>query len=73
MSVFDLKKGETATVTEVRVDGSAGERLNALGVRAGNKITVLAFSIFSSSVLIAVGYNRLAIRGSVAKRIEVAV
>lgn len=60
-------------MTEVRVDGSAGERLNALGVRAGNKITVLAFSIFSSSVLIAVGYNRLAIRGSVAKRIEVAV
>ena len=73
MSVFDLKKGQTATVSVVKVDGAAGERLNSLGVRAGNKITVLAFSVFSSSVLIAVGYNRLAIRKTVAKRIEVAV
>lgn len=66
-----MKKGETATVASVNVDGAAGERLNALGVRAGNRITVLAYSVFNSSVLIAVGYNRLAIRKSVAVRIAV--
>ena len=68
-----MKKGEKAKIAKVCVDGPAGERLNALGVRAGNEITVLAFSLFSSCVLISVGYNRLAIRNSVARRIEVTV
>ncbi len=73
MSVFDLKKGESATVTAVAVDGAAGERLASLGVKQGQKITAVAFSLFKGSVLITVGYNRLAIRKSVARRIEVEV
>lgn len=71
MSVFDLKKGETAKVLAVAVDGPAGERLNSLGVRKGQYIKVIAFSLFSGSVLIQVGYNRLAIRKSVAQKITV--
>lgn len=71
MSVFDLKKGESATVKTVAVDGAAGERLASLGVKSGQKITAVAFSLFKGSVLILIGYNRLAIRKSVATRIEV--
>ncbi len=73
MSVFDLKKGESGTVTTVAVDGAAGERLASLGVRKGQKVTAVAFSLFKGSVLITIGYNRLAIRKSVAQRIGVEV
>ena len=55
------------------VDGAAGERLASLGVKSGQKVTAVAFSLFKGSVLITIGYNRLAIRKSVAQRIEVEV
>lgn len=73
MSVFDLKKGESGIVKSVAVDGAAGERLASLGVKCGQKVTAVAFSLFRGSVLITIGYNRLAIRKSVAQRIEVEV
>lgn len=72
MSVFDLKKGEEAKIVSVAVDGAAGERLSSLGIKKGQRVKVIAFSLFSGSVLISVGYNRVAIRKSVALRIEVA-
>ena len=68
-----MKKGESATVKTVAVDGAAGERLASLGVRKGQKVTAVAFSLFKGSVLITIGYNRLAIRKSVAQHIEVEV
>ena len=71
MSVFDLKMGESGRVTAVNVDGAAGERLASLGVKMGQTVTAVAFSLFKGSVLITIGYNRLAIRKSVARRIEV--
>lgn len=73
MSVFDLKIGESGRVTTVNVDGAAGERLASLGVKKGQIITAVAFSVFRGSVLITIGYNRLAVRKSVAQRIEVEV
>lgn len=72
MSVFDLKKGEEAEILSVAVDGAAGERLASLGVKSGRSVKVIAFSLFSGSVLIGVGYNRIAVRRSVAQKIEVA-
>ncbi len=71
MSVFDLKRGESGKITVVNVDGSAGERLQSLGFKRGQQVTVHAFSLFKGSVLVSVGYNRVAIRKSVATRIEV--
>lgn len=71
MSVFDLRIGESGRVTAVNVDGAAGERLASLGVKRGQTVTAVAFSLFKGSVLITIGYNRLAIRKSVARRIEV--
>lgn len=66
-----MKKGECGVITEVAVDGAAGERLASLGLCRGQKIKVIAFSLFKGSVLITIGYNRLAIRKSVAARIGV--
>lgn len=72
MSVFDIKRGETKRIVSVGADGAAGERLSALGFKKGQTVTLLAFSLFSGSVLVAVGYNRVALRRAVAVRIEVA-
>lgn len=66
-----MKMGESGVVKSVAVDGAAGERLASLGVKKGQKVTAVAFSLFRGSVLITIGYNRLAVRKSVAKRIEV--
>lgn len=71
MSVFDLKKGDSAEIISVAVDGAAGERLNSLGVKRGKIVTAVAFSLFCGSILITVDYNRLALRKSVAQKIEV--
>jgi len=71
MGVYLLKKGQSGIVCAVNVYGSAGERLKSLGVISGVKITLLAYSFFGGSALILVGCNRVALRRSVAERIEV--
>ena len=71
MGVFVLKKGQSANITMVAVDGAAGQRLRSLGVVKGAKITVIGYSLFNSSVLVLCGYNRIALRKSVAERIGV--
>lgn len=71
MSVFNLAKGKSGIISDVKVDGAAGERLNALGIKKGAMVTVVAFSLFNSGVLIMAGYNRIGLRKYVAERIEV--
>lgn len=71
MSVFDLKTGECGVITDVGVNGAAGERLASLGVAVGAEVTCLSFSLFKGSVLISVGANRIGMRKSVANKIEV--
>ena len=71
MSVYNLKIGESGKISAVGIDGAAGERLAALGVVKGAEVTCLGFSFFKGSVLIAVGGNRIALRKSMASRIEV--
>ena len=66
-----MKIGESGEITAVLVDGAAGERLASLGVVKGAEVTCLSFSMFKGSVLIAVGGNRIALRKSIASRIEV--
>lgn len=72
MSVFNLPKGGSGVVLRVDVDGAAGERLFSLGIKKGAVVTVVAFSLFNSGVLVIAGYNRIGLRRSVAERIEVA-
>ena len=71
MSVFDLKKGESAYVKSCNLSGGSLARLNSLGITVGKKITVLSFSLFKSSVLIGCGTVRLGLRAALAKSIEV--
>lgn len=71
MSVFDLQKGSYAAIALINVDGAAGERLKSLGFKKGARVFAAAFSLFKSGVLVVCGYNRVALRKSVAERIEV--
>lgn len=52
-----MAKGKSGIISDVKVDGAAGERLNALGIKKGALVTVVAFSLFNSGVLIMAGYN----------------
>lgn len=71
MSVFDLKVGESAKIIKCGAEGGAATRLSSLGITVGKRITVLAYSLFKSSVLIGCGAVRLGIRKSLAALIEV--
>lgn len=71
MSVFDLKVGESGTITKISVCGAAAARLHALGFSCGQRVTVLAFSLFNSSILVGVGASRVALRRGAAQGVEV--
>lgn len=71
MSVFDLKAGECAEISRINIDGSARLRLDALGIKVGEKVEVIAFSLFKSSVLISCTAVRVGVRKALAKKIEV--
>ena len=59
MEVFDLKAGETGIIKSIDLSGSARERLTALGINVGERVEVISFSLFKSSVLIYVSYTHL--------------
>ena len=71
MTAFNLGAGKSAKIINVTAVGSAAERLAALGFTRGRVITVLGYSILSSSVLLSCGAVRLAVRRSLADKIEV--
>lgn len=74
MTLFDLKKGDTARVTEIHTDGSAPElkaRLFSFGVRANTTLTIQEISLTRKTVKIKVGNSMLALRSSEAKSIRV--
>ncbi|MDE6666737.1 MAG: ferrous iron transport protein A [Clostridia bacterium] len=72
MNVFDLKMGEVAKIKRIDLDGSALERLTALGLNVGEQVEVLSYSLFKSSVLISCNAVRIGIRKPLALKIEVA-
>lgn len=71
MSVFDLKAGDCARITDIALEGGARSRLDALGIKVGEKVEVIAFSLFKSSVLISCAAVRVGVRKALAKKIEV--
>ena len=71
MTVFDLKRGEVAKIEKINIDGGARARLSSLGIKEGERVEVLSFSLFRSSVLLTVGAVRLGIRKSLATKIFV--
>ena len=73
MTVFDLKKGDCARVTRIKVEGNARSRLDSLGLDIGTHIEVLGYSLFRSGVLISFGGVRLGMRKKIAEAVEVAL
>lgn len=73
MTVFDLKKGDTAIVKKVNIEGSAAARLAALGLKNDTCIKILSFSLFKSAALLNFGAVRLGIRRPMAEKIEVEI
>ena len=71
MSVYDLKMGECGKITKINLGGGARARLTALGIKVGETVEVLSFSLFKSSVLISCAAVRVGLRKSIAKNIEV--
>lgn len=73
MSVFDLQVGESGKILRISAQGAAASRLAAIGFSSGKKLTVLGFSLFKSSVLVAINSTRAALRRSVAECVEVEI
>ena len=71
MTVFNLKKRQTAVIKKLNAIGAEKQRLVSLGLKEGAHITVASFSLFKSSVLVFCGATRLALRRALAERIEV--
>ena len=71
MTVLQLKKGQTATITCVNAPEKARARLSSLGFVSGQKVTLLGYSLFKSSVLLGCGAVRIAVRKEIALNIEV--
>lgn len=71
MTVFDLKKGEVAKIEKINIDGGARARLFSLGIKEGEEIEVLSYSLFRSSVLLMAGAVRVGIRKGLATKIFV--
>ncbi|MDE6867518.1 MAG: ferrous iron transport protein A [Clostridia bacterium] len=71
MSVYDLKAGESAKIVKIGISGSGAERLDSLGFAVGKTVTVLAFSLFKTGVLLGCGAVRVGVRKELAKLIEV--
>ena len=71
MSVYDIKAGESAKIVAIDITGSGAARLQSLGITVGKKVTVLAFSLFKTGVLIGCGAVRVGVRRELAKLIKV--
>ena len=71
MSVYQLKAGESGEIVKIDISGGAAARLASLGITVGKRVTVLAFSLFKSSVLISCAAVRVGVRKALAKKIEV--
>ena len=71
MRVFDLNMGDIATISRIDLSGSARDRLYALGIKEGEKIEVISFSLLKSSVLISCNAVRVGLRKALAQKIEV--
>ena len=73
MRVYDLKQGEVGKITKIELSGSALERLSALGVRVGEQVEVISFSLLRRSVVISCEAIRVGLRKSLAQKIQVSV
>lgn len=71
MTLNDMKKAGTVTVTEVAVGGSLGQRLCDMGLCPGTQITFIRSAPLFDPIHIRVGRYHVALRRSEAKFVKV--
>ena len=71
MKLSELAIGQSATVTAVHVPAALRERLRMLNVAEGGKICLLRRAPFGGGLLLKAAGVRLALRDTLAARIEV--
>ncbi len=71
MTLFDLKKGDTATVVQIDADTELRDRLFSFGVRSGAVLSVQEVSLTRQTVKAKVGASMIALRRSEARSIMV--
>lgn len=71
MKMNELHVGQTAEICSVNAGGALEARLRTLGVAAGGEVTLLRRAPFGGGLLLACGGTHIALRASLASRIEV--
>ncbi len=71
MTILDLKRGTRAVVLKVDASDPVRERLRALGIYAGSKLTLLKCSLFKKTFLVQAGFSRVALGREVAGEVRV--
>ena len=71
MKLSELIPGQRAEVVSVNAGGASAARLRALGIAAGEEVTLLRRAPFGGGLLLSCGGTRVALRLSVAARIDV--
>lgn len=71
LSVAEMRTGQTGTVIEVLGGSGLVRRLDALGIRAGKKVTKISSTLFRGPITLGVDSARVAVGFGMARRIIV--
>ncbi|MEC9488964.1 MAG: FeoA family protein [Halanaerobium sp.] len=72
-TLVELENGEIGLVTKLRGGTYFNQRLQALGIRQGIKVTKLSSMLFNGPVTVKVGEAKVAIGRGMAEKIDVEV
>lgn len=73
LTLVEMKAGQTGTVVEILGGHGLVQRLEALGIRPGKKVTKISSVIFRGPVTLKVDNSQIAVGFGMAKKIIVAV
>jgi len=73
LTLAEMKTGQTGTVVGVLGGHGLIQRLDALGIRPGKKVTKLSSTLFRGPVTLGVNNNRVAVGFGMARKIIVKV
>ena len=71
MQLIELKKDNEALIKKINADRALKDRLNAMGVMKGEKLTVRGCSLAKQTMEIEIEGTLIAMRAEEAKKIEV--
>ncbi|MFP3898946.1 MAG: ferrous iron transport protein A [Dehalococcoidia bacterium] len=71
LTLAEMRTGQTGTVVGVAGGHGFARRLDALGIRPGQRVTKLSAALFRGPIIVKVGSAQLAIGFGMARRIVV--